>query len=254
MRSALRFPWLMALAFGIALAAPAYAAGPPEPKEISPEAKAAVERVQKQAPAAVAVPINAPDVVDPENVWVLDLSTGGRVTIVLRPDAAPNHVARIRTLTRQGFYNGTIFHRVIEGFMAQGGDPQGTGQGGSTLPNLAPEFSDLPHVRGAVSMARAQAKDSANSQFFIILSPSFKLDHQYTVFGRVSDGMDYVDAIALGEPPANPSKIIQASMLADHKPPPPPQTPIPAKPTAAQLGVPSLFPTAPAGTAPPPKQ
>jgi peptidylprolyl isomerase len=163
-----------------------------------------------------ATPMAAPP---PENVWHLDLSTGGRVSIQLRPDVAPNHVERIRTLTRQGFYNGLVFHRVIEGFMAQGGDPTATGQGGSPLPDLAPEFSPLPHLRGVVSMARAQAPNSANSQFFIVLQPTFTLDGRYTILGRVFAGMNFVDAIERGEPPANPSRIVRASIGADNVPP-----------------------------------
>ncbi len=139
----------------------------------------------------------------------------------MRPDVAPKTVERIKTLTRQHFYDGTIFHRVIDGFMAQGGDPTGTGTGGSKLPDLKAEFNDLPHVRGAVAMARAGEVDSANSQFYIVLSPTLKLDRNYTVWGRVISGMDHVDAIEKGEPPANPSKIVQASIAADHVPPPP---------------------------------
>jgi cyclophilin family peptidyl-prolyl cis-trans isomerase len=166
--------------------------------------------------------------VSDEDVLFLDLSTGGRVKIVMRPDVAPKHVERIRTLVRQGFYDGTVFHRVIDGFMAQGGDPTGTGQGGSKLPDLAAEFNDLPHVRGAVSMARAQGLDSANSQFFIVFQPVLKLDRTYTVWGRVVSGMEYVDAIVRGEPPENPSKIIKASIATDKIAPPPPSSPIPA--------------------------
>ncbi|TFU05554.1 peptidylprolyl isomerase [Polymorphobacter arshaanensis] len=228
-----------------------------EEAPISPAATAAVEKAAKAKAAETApVPAAVPAASDLDNTWLLDLSTGGRVTIVLRPDVAPEHVARIKTLTREGFYNGTVFHRVIEGFMAQGGDPTGTGTGGSKLPNLKPEFSDLPHVRGAVSMARAQEKDSANSQFFIILLPTMKLDHNYTIFGRVTGGMEFVDKIAPGEPPADPSKIIQASMASDHKPPPAPQSTIPS---AAKLGIPSLFetpqkPAAPPAAATPPKK
>ncbi|MGL4542984.1 MAG: peptidylprolyl isomerase, partial [Polymorphobacter sp.] len=157
---------------------------------------------------------------------------------------------RIKTLTREGFYNGTVFHRVIDGFMAQGGDPTGSGTGGSNLPNMAPEFNDLPHVRGAVAMARAQGKDSANSQFYIVLQPSMKLDRQYTVLGRVNGGMTYVDLIAKGEPPADPSKVMQASMASDNKPAPAPQSVIPS---AAKLGIPSLFDTPKASAPPPPK-
>ncbi len=127
---------------------------------------------------------------DPENVLFLDLSNGGRVTIRLMPTWAPNHVERIKTLTRQGFYNGIIFHRVIDGFMAQTGDPTGTGQGGSKLPDIKAEFNSIPHVRGSVSMARADNPDSANSQFFIVFYPRFALDRKYTNFGRVIGGMD----------------------------------------------------------------
>lgn len=162
-----------------------------------------------------------------EDVLLLDLSSGGRVRIVMRPDVAPKHVERIRTLTRQGFYDGTVFHRVIEGFMAQGGDPTGTGQGGSKLPDLEPEFNDLPHVRGALAMARAQAENSANSQFYIVLQPVLKLDRLYTIWGRVTNGMPFVDAIQRGEPPTNPTRIIKASIETDKLPPPAPSTPIP---------------------------
>jgi cyclophilin family peptidyl-prolyl cis-trans isomerase len=171
-----------------------------------------------------------PPLLVPENTLVLDLSTGGRVTIAMRPDVAPKHVERIRTLAREHFYDGTIFHRVIDGFMAQGGDPTGTGQGGSKLPNLKAEFNDLPHVRGAVAMARATENDSANSQFYICLAPSLKLDHSYTVWGRVTTGMEFVDAIEKGEPPANPSRIVRASIGSDNVPAPAPSTPIPAAP------------------------
>jgi len=172
-----------------------------------------------------AVPAAPP--LTPENTLVLDLSTGGRVTIAMRPDIAPKSVERVKTLAREHFYDGTIFHRVIDGFMAQGGDPTGTGTGGSKLPNLKAEFNDLPHVRGAVAMARATESDSANSQFYICLAPSLKLDRNYTVWGRVQTGMEFVDAIEKGEPPANPSRIVRASIAADSVPPPAPSTPIP---------------------------
>lgn len=154
----------------------------------------------------------------PENVLLLDLSNGGRVAIRLKPDWAPEHVARIKALAAQGFYNGIIFHRVIEGFMAQTGDPTGTGRGGSDLPDLKAEFNMFPHVRGTVSMARAADEDSANSQFFIVFYPRFSLDRTYTNFGRVIAGMDAVDAIERGEPPANPTRVLQASIAADGKP------------------------------------
>jgi cyclophilin family peptidyl-prolyl cis-trans isomerase len=178
---------------------------------------------------------------DPDNVLVLDLSNGGRVLIRLEPKWAPNHVERIKTLTRQGFYDGIIFHRVIDGFMAQTGDPTGTGGGGSKLPDLKAEFNSLPHVRGTVSMARTDDPDSANSQFFIVFYPHFSLDRRYTNFGRVIAGMDIVDRIVRGEPPSNPTKITQASIYADHKPVPVPPPP----PAVAPPPVPPVAPVAP---------
>ncbi|KAB7646341.1 peptidylprolyl isomerase [Polymorphobacter fuscus] len=183
--------------------------------------------------------------IEPENVLVLDLSSGGRVRIVMRPDVAPKHVERIRTLARQGFYDGTVFHRVIEGFMAQGGDPTGTGTGGSKLPDLKAEFNDLPHVRGALAMARAQSEDSANSQFYIVLQPVLKLDRTYTIWGRVIEGMKFVDAIAVGEPPATPTRILKASIETDHVPPPAPSTPIPSAPLAPAAIPQATLPTNP---------
>lgn len=154
---------------------------------------------------------------DPDNVLLLDLSNGGRVAIRLMPNWAPAHVERIKTLARQGFYNGVIFHRVIDGFMAQTGDPTGTGQGGSKLPDLKAEFNTVPHMRGSVSMARTDQPDTANSQFFIVFYPHFSLDKHYTNFGRVIAGMDVADAIVRGEPPSNPTKIVQASIASDGK-------------------------------------
>ncbi|QZD89820.1 peptidylprolyl isomerase [Qipengyuania aurantiaca] len=159
---------------------------------------------------------------DRENVLFLDLSNGERVGIRLMPAWAPSHVERIKTLTRQGFYDGVIFHRVIEGFMAQTGDPTGTGQGGSHLPDLEEEFNPMPHIRGTLSMARAASEDSANSQFFIVFYPRFSLDKKYTNFGRVISNMGAVDAINRGEPPANPTRILQASLASDNKPVPAP--------------------------------
>jgi peptidylprolyl isomerase len=151
---------------------------------------------------------------DPANLWTLELSNGGRVVIQLRPDLATGHVQRIQQLTAQGFYNGLTFHRVIPGFMAQGGDPKGTGEGGSALPDLKAEFNDLPHLRGVASMARSESPDSANSQFFIVLAPSFKLDHKYSAFGRVIEGMAVVDSFAVGEPPVEPTRIVRATIGA----------------------------------------
>ncbi len=190
-------------------------------------------QVAAQLPAQVSAP-------EPENVLLLDLSTGGRVAIQLRPDVAPRHVERVKTLVRQNFYNGLVFHRVIEGFMAQTGDPKGTGEGGSTLPDLAAEFSALPHVRGVVSMARTEAPNSANSQFFIMLAPRMALDGKYSVFGRVISGMGYVDLIERGEPPANPSRILRASIAADNIPPPPPGAAM--TPAAAGASTPTPVP------------
>ena len=151
---------------------------------------------------------------DPENTLVLELETGP-VTIKLRPDLAPGHVARIKELAREGFYDGVVFHRVIAGFMAQGGDPTGTGSGGSKEPDLPAEFSKEPHVRGVCSMARTANPNSANSQFFICFDDARFLDSQYTVWGVVSDGMDHVDALPKGEPPRSPGKIISAKVAAD---------------------------------------
>lgn len=157
---------------------------------------------------------------DMENTLYIDLEAG-RVTIELRPDIAPNHVARIKELAREGFYDGIVFHRVIDGFMAQTGDPTGTGSGGSELPDLEAEFSDAKHGRGAVSMARAQSPNSANSQFFIVFDDSSFLDGQYTVWGQVTEGMDLVDAIKRGEGSSgsvqDPDKMIKVQVAADAK-------------------------------------
>lgn len=154
---------------------------------------------------------------DPENTIYLDLKDG-RVVIELLPDVAPQHVERIKKLTRDGFYDGIIFHRVIPGFMAQTGDPTGTGMGGSFEPDLKAEFTnDESFTRGAVGMARSSSPDSANSQFFICTDDASFLDGNYTLFGRVVEGMDYVDNIAQGEPPANPDKIVKMQVAADAK-------------------------------------
>ena len=137
---------------------------------------------------------------------------GGDVVIKLRPDLAPGHVARITELAKDGFYDGVVFHRVIPGFMAQGGDPTGTGGGGSKKPDLKAEFSKEPHVRGVCSMARTSAPHSANSQFFICFDDARFLDNQYTVWGQVTSGMEHVDALPKGEPPRAPGKIIKATV------------------------------------------
>jgi peptidylprolyl isomerase len=151
---------------------------------------------------------------EPENTLYLELETG-RVVIELLPEVAPAHVERIKTLAREGFYDGVVFHRVIPGFMAQTGDPTGTGRGGSDRPDLDAEFSDVPFERGTVGMARTQDPDSANSQFFIMFEPAPHLDGQYTVWGRVVDGMDHVDAIEPGQPPQDPAEIVSMRVAAD---------------------------------------
>ena len=148
---------------------------------------------------------------DPDRL-TLSLSTGGDVVIKLRPDLAPDHVRRITELANRGFYDGVVFHRVIPGFMAQGGDPSGTGYHGSDLPDLKAEFSNEPHVRGVASMARSNDPNSANSQFFIVFDDASFLDGQYTVWGEVESGMEHVDALPVGEPPREPGKIIKASV------------------------------------------
>ncbi len=150
----------------------------------------------------------------PEDTLILE-TTKGTVTIEMRPDLAPNHVAHIKKLVREGFYDGIVFHRVIEGFMAQTGCPHGTGTGGSDYPDLKQEFNPEPHVRGICSMARAQSPDSANSQFFIVFDDARFLDRKYTVWGKVASGMENVDKIKRGEPVRDPDKIISARMAAD---------------------------------------
>ena len=202
----------------------------------------------KPAPAPVAAApafnINPPAeiVADKSNHLNIQLSNGGTVVVLLRPDLAPNHVRRIQTLTSTGFYNGTAFHRVIPGFMAQGGDPTGTGSGDSPLPNLQAEFNNLPHMRGVLSMARAEDPNSANSQFFIMLAPTMTLDHKYTALGRVISGMQFVDQIAPGEPPAAPTKIVRAWL----------DGPMPPAPAVAAAAAPAPQADAPAQPAPQP--
>ncbi|WP_425502048.1 peptidylprolyl isomerase [Prosthecomicrobium pneumaticum] len=166
-------------------------------------------------PLAAALPAQAQKL-DPQNTLYLDLKDG-RVVIQLRPDLAPKHVAQIKKLTRAGFYDGLTFHRVIDGFMAQTGDPTGTGMGGSDEPNLPAEFSNAHFARGTLGMARTQDPNSANSQFFIMFADGGFLDGQYTVWGEVVSGMEFVDRIAKGEPPADPDKIIRMQVAADAK-------------------------------------
>ncbi len=153
---------------------------------------------------------------DPENTLIIE-TTKGRVVIAMRPDLAPKHVAHIKALAREGFYDGIVFHRVIEGFMAQTGCPKGTGTGGSSKPNLKAEFNAEPHVRGVCSMARSSSPDSANSQFFICFDDAGFLDRQYTAWGHVVEGMDNVDKIKRGEPVRDPDKMISMRVAADVK-------------------------------------
>ncbi|MFM5907958.1 MAG: peptidylprolyl isomerase [Novosphingobium sp.] len=217
--------------------------------------KKAKETVAEKPAVAVITAVNADVSVEPENVLYLDLSNGGRVAIRLVPAWAPGHVERIKMLVQRGFYNGQIFHRVIDGFMAQTGDPKGTGEGGSELPDLKAEFNMVPHMRGTVSMARTNEPDSANSQFFIVFQPRFALDKRYTNFGRVISGMQYVDTIERGEPPQSPTKILQASLASEGKaqmmpppviiqPEPAPVAPaaLPAKPAAKAPAAPKAKP------------
>ena len=151
---------------------------------------------------------------DLENTLILTLESGP-VTITMRPDLAPGHVERIKELVREGFYDGVVFHRVIPGFMAQGGDPSGTGRGGSDKPDIKAEFSKETHVRGVCSMARTPDPNSANSQFFIVFDDATFLDGQYTVWGQVTEGMEHVDALPKGEPPREPGKILSAKIASD---------------------------------------
>ena len=168
---------------------------------------------QPSAPAMPSFVAPAEVAANPANKLTLALSNGGTIVIQMRPDIAPQHVQRIQTLVRQGFYNGLTFHRVIPGFMAQGGDPKGNGEGGSSLPDLKAEFSALPFLRGTVAAARlGDNPDSSNSQFFIMFVPNASLNGQYSIWGRVISGMDAVDAIAPGEPPAEPTKIVRATL------------------------------------------
>jgi peptidylprolyl isomerase len=187
-------------------------------------------------PAMPSIAVPADVAANPANKLTLQLSNGGTVVVQLRPDLAPKHVERIQTLVRQGFYNGLKFHRVIPGFMAQGGDPKGTGEGGSPLPDLKAEFTPMPFLRGTIAAARTgDNENSANSQFFIMFVPNGGMTGQYTIFGRVISGMDAVDRIAPGEPPAEPTTIVSArlgDMPAVAAAPPPAPAPVAAAPAA----------------------
>ena len=157
----------------------------------------------------------AVDLDDPENTLVIDVKDGGEIYMQLLPQIAPKHVERIKTLAREGFYDGVVFHRVIDGVMALTGDPTGMGRGVSDYDDLPAEFSNVPFERGTVGMARAASPDSGNSQFFIMFDRGHFLNGQYTVWGQVIEGMDAVDAITKGEPPANPDKMIKVQVASD---------------------------------------
>lgn len=175
-------------------------------------ASLALALVALVAPAAAQTP--APKL-DPANTLIIELKNNAKVTIQLRPDLAPKHVARVKQLAAQGFYDGIVFHRVIKGFMAQTGDPTGTGSGGSKLGNVPAEFTPTQFVRGTVGAARSNSPDSADSQFFICFTHTPFLNGKYTVWGQVVDGMNHVDQITLGEPPANPDKMLKVYVQAD---------------------------------------
>ncbi|MEO5706097.1 MAG: peptidylprolyl isomerase [Alteraurantiacibacter sp.] len=215
------------------------------PLALGAAASFAMPVLAQDQPAVAVAPVEAPVVaanpdltVDRENILFLDLSNGTRVAIRLVPQWAPAHVERVKELARSGFYNGVIFHRVIDGFMAQTGDPTGTGQGGSELADLPAEFNRMPHVRGSVSMARlGNDENSANSQFFIVFYPRFTLDRNYSNFGRVISGMGGVDTIERGEPPSNPTRILQASIAADNLPQLMPTAPRPMTQTLSPEGL-----------------
>lgn len=228
----MRFVAVLAAMAATLIAVPALAQGKAPKAEVQPLSGVAAD-------SAAPVPVSVP--ADPQNTWLLDLTTGGRVTIRLRPDVAPQMVERIKTLTRRHFYDGITFHRVIDSpeNMAQSGDPKGDGTGGSDLPNVPAEFNNLPHVRGALSAARSQDINSANSQFFIMFGAHLGFDHNYTVFGRVTSGIEWVDKIERGEPPERPTRIIHAYIASDN---PPPYTAMVAAPVPA---APLLIPTAP---------
>lgn len=197
--------WLDGIALGLAMLIVA-ACGP----SAQINDNAAISTAGTVSPALAAGPAGN----NPENTLVMELKTG-KVTIQLRPDLAPQHVERVKTLTRQGFYNGLKFHRVIPGFMAQTGDPRGDGTGGSSLPDLPKEFTPTAFERGTVGAARGNNENSANSQFFICYKHSPFLNGKYTVWGQVVSGMQHVDQVAKGEPPANPDTIIKMYLASD---------------------------------------
>ncbi len=201
------------------------------------------------SPARAQGQIQLPPGLDPENAVLIELVTGP-VIIEMFPEVAPAHVERIKTLARSGFYDGVIFHRVIDGFMAQTGDPTGTGRGGSPLPDLKAEFNDKTHKRGVVSMARASEPDSANSQFFIMFADAPHLDGQYTAWGEVVVGMELVDRVARGQPPLTPDRVMRMMVLSDvfeamgidpgRPPPPPANVSIPDIPADLDIDMPVL--------------
>ena len=189
---------------------------------------------------AVADPSAPP--VDPANIITIEWARGGTGSVLRRPDKAPRSGERLKILTNRGFYNGLTFHRVIDGFMAQGGDPKGDGSSGSDLPDLKAEFNDLPHLRGAMAMARTEQPNTANSQFYLMLSPNLTLDHRYTVVGRVIAGMGNVDRIEKGEPPLNPTRMTRVYFGA---PPADPSLPTATATLPSRVAAPSVLPSGP---------
>ncbi len=177
---------------------------------------------------------NTAKAADPENTLLMEVSSGGTVVLELKPEVAPKHVERIKKLTREGFYDGIIFHRVIDGFMAQTGDPTGTGRGGSKYSDIPAEFSDENFGKGTVGMARAGSPDSANSQFFVCFDDCSFLNGQYTVFATVTSGMEFIDAVQKGEPPANPDKIVSLKVQADTTAAAPAEETAPAEPVTTE--------------------
>nr|WP_167072991.1 peptidylprolyl isomerase [Sphingomonas vulcanisoli] len=231
---------MKSLAFGIA----ALAAVPLFAQATGPQGLA-----EPKAPPETATKPDATPAIDPANVINIELSSGGTVSVLLRPDKAPKSVAQLKTLANRHFYDGLTFHRVIDGFMAQGGDPKGDGSGGSDLPNTPDEINDLPHFRGAMAMARTSAPNSGNSQFYIMLSANLQLDRGYTVVGRVIQGMKNADGIAQGEPPPVPTKMVRVYIGA---PPADPSLPAPA--IAGLPAAPVTLPPKPVATPAPVKK
>ncbi|WP_174273696.1 peptidylprolyl isomerase [Sphingomonas bacterium] len=222
----------------IALGLGAFAALPLLAQATGPQGLAEPKPLSSDTPAPIAPRA------DPANIINIELSSGGTVSVLVRPDKAPKAVERLQTLAARHFYDGLTFHRVIDGFMAQGGDPKGTGEGESELPDLPDEINDLPHFRGAMAMARTSAPNSGNSQFYLMLSPNLALDRGYTVVGRVIQGMANVDHIARGEPPPAPTRMVRVYFGA-----PPADPGLPAPSVGSLPSAPIVLPPKPTAPA-----